>query len=62
MLANELPRPRHGPTTRTSETFWSYKKALIGDIAEVTAQRPTSEEEIALLKRRKAAEHSDATR
>ena len=40
VLGNELPRPRHGPTTRTSETFWSYKKALIGDIAEVTAQAP----------------------
>ena len=58
MLANDLPRPRHGPTTRTSETFWGYKKDLIGDIAEVTAQRPTSEEEIALLKRRKETEPS----
>ena len=56
VLSNELPRPRHGPTTRTSEMFWSYKKELIGDIAEVTAQRPTSEEEIALLKRRKEAD------
>lgn len=62
VLSNELPRPRHGPTTRTSETFWSYKKELIGDIAEVTAQRPTSEEEIALLKRRRAAEQPGATR
>ena len=56
VLINELPRPRHGPTTRTSEMFWKYKKELIGDIAEVTAQRPTSEEEIALLKRRQQEE------
>ena len=61
VLGNDLPRPRHGPTTRTAEAFWSYKKALIGDIAEVTAQRPTSEEEIALLKRRKEAERPGAT-
>ena len=59
MLDNDLPRPRHGPATRTSETFWSYKKELIGDIAEVTVLRPTSEEGIALLKRRRAAEQSD---
>ncbi len=59
MLDSELPRPRHGPTTRTGERFWGYKKSLINDIAEVTAQRPTSEEEIALLKRRKKIEESD---
>ena len=22
VLDNDLPRPRHGPATRTSETFW----------------------------------------
>ena len=59
VLGNKLPRPRHGPATRTSETFWDYKKALIGDIAAVTAERPTSEEEIALLRRRKASEPPD---
>ena len=61
VLDNALPRPRHGPSTRTSERFWDYKKALIGDIAEVTAQRPTSEEEIALLKRRETPASSDPT-
>ena len=32
---NELPRPRSGPVTRTTELFWEYKKQLIADIAEV---------------------------
>jgi NitT/TauT family transport system ATP-binding protein len=35
-LHNELPRPRSGPETRTSELFWEYKKELIADIAAVT--------------------------
>lgn len=35
-LKNELPRPRYGPETRTSELFWEYKKELIADIAAVT--------------------------
>ncbi|WP_455212153.1 ABC transporter ATP-binding protein [Kaarinaea lacus] len=34
-LENELPRPRSGPTTRTSELFWQYKKDLIADISVV---------------------------
>jgi NitT/TauT family transport system ATP-binding protein len=34
-LKNDLPRPRSGPTTRTSELFWQYKKELIADIAVV---------------------------
>ena len=34
-LKNRLPRPRSGPTTRTSELFWQYKKELIADIAVV---------------------------
>ena len=34
-LENELPRPRSGPTTRTTELFWQYKKELIADIAVV---------------------------
>jgi NitT/TauT family transport system ATP-binding protein len=34
-LNNDLPRPRSGPTTRTSELFWKYKKELIADIAVV---------------------------
>lgn len=36
-LRNELPRPRSGPTTRTSELFWQYKKSLMQDIAHVAA-------------------------
>jgi len=35
-LRNELPRPRSGPVTRTSELFWEYKKELIADISAVT--------------------------
>jgi NitT/TauT family transport system ATP-binding protein len=34
-LKNELPRPRSGPTTRTTERFWQYKKELIADITVV---------------------------
>ena len=33
---NELPRPRSGPTTRTHDLFWQYKKEMIEDIARVT--------------------------
>ena len=35
-LKNELPRPRSGPETRTSELFWEYKKELIADISAVS--------------------------
>lgn len=34
-MKNELPRPRTGPVTRTTELFWQYKKQLISDIAIV---------------------------
>lgn len=37
-LKNELPRPRFGPNTRTSELFWQYKKELMADIVAVTAR------------------------
>lgn len=37
-LISDLPRPRSGPTTRTSEMFWQYKKQLIDEIAQVAAQ------------------------
>ena len=50
VVKNELPRPRSGPTTRTADLFWKYKKELIADIAMVTAQRPTDEAELAELK------------
>lgn len=36
-LTNDLPRPRSGPTTRTTELFWQYKKELIDDISQVSA-------------------------
>ena len=36
-LDNRLPRPRSGPTTRTDELFWQYKKELIDDISQVSA-------------------------
>jgi NitT/TauT family transport system ATP-binding protein len=36
-LSNDLPRPRSGPTTRTSDLFWQYKKELMQDIAHVAA-------------------------
>lgn len=35
-LGNELPRPRSGPVTRTSDLFWEYKKELVADISIVT--------------------------
>lgn len=46
IMDNELPRPRSGPTTRTKDLFWQYKKQLIEDIAIVTAQSPMNEEEV----------------
>jgi len=46
IMDNELPRPRSGPTTRTKDLFWQYKKQLIEDIAVVTAQSPINEDEI----------------
>lgn len=46
IMDNELPRPRSGPTTRTKDLFWQYKKQLIEDIAVVTAQSPINEEEV----------------
>lgn len=49
ILDNDLPRPRSGPTTRTTEMFWEYKKQLIADIATVTAQKPEDEAELAEL-------------
>ena len=39
VLVNELPRPRSGPTTRTTEMFWQYKKQLIADIANVASSK-----------------------
>jgi NitT/TauT family transport system ATP-binding protein len=36
-LNNDLPRPRSGPTTRTADLFWQYKKELIDDISQVSA-------------------------
>ena len=36
-LINELPRPRSGPTTRTHNLFWEYKKELMEDIIAVSA-------------------------
>lgn len=41
-LSNNLPRPRSGPTTRTSELFWNYKKELIADIAVVAETGKTT--------------------
>lgn len=38
-LQNDLPRPRSGPTTRTSELFWQYKKELIADISVVASEK-----------------------
>jgi NitT/TauT family transport system ATP-binding protein len=49
IFENDLPRPRSGPTTRTTEMFWEYKKQLIADIATVTAQNPENEVELAEL-------------
>lgn len=50
IMDNELPRPRSGPTTRTTELFWEYKKQLIADIAAVTASNPQDEAELAELR------------
>jgi len=36
-MINDLPRPRSGPTTRTTDLFWQYKKELIDDISQVSA-------------------------
>lgn len=47
-LTNELPRPRSGPTTRTHELFWEYKKQLMEDITNVSAINRDNEEEIAV--------------
>jgi len=41
ILTNELPRPRSGPTTRTTEMFWQYKKELITDITKVAGSEST---------------------
>ena len=49
IFENDLPRPRSGPKTRTTEMFWEYKKQLIADIATVTAQQPENELELAEL-------------
>ena len=38
-LKNDLPRPRSGPTTRTSDLFWQYKKDLIADISAVASEK-----------------------
>ena len=35
-LENKLPRPRSGPSTRTADLFWQYKKQLMEDIIAVT--------------------------
>ncbi len=53
-LRNELPRPRSGPVTRTSELFWQYKKELIADISAVTrgiggGPTPKSEDAVSVL-------------
>jgi NitT/TauT family transport system ATP-binding protein len=37
-MRNQLPRPRSGPATRTSELFWKYKKELVADISEVASK------------------------
>jgi len=49
IMDNELPRPRSGPTTRTTELFWEYKKQLIADIATVTKLSPQNDLEMAEL-------------
>jgi len=43
-LINELPRPRSGPTTRTHELFWEYKKQLMEDITNVSSVIKSNEE------------------
>ncbi len=45
-LINELPRPRSGPTTRTADLFWHYKKELITDITTVTKENPIDKAEL----------------
>ena len=42
-MRNELPRPRSGPETRTSELFWQYKKELISDISNVANEQNQDE-------------------
>jgi len=49
VMDNDLPRPRSGPTTRTEELFWEYKKQLITDISTVTAKSPVDDAEMAEL-------------
>lgn len=44
-IKNELPRPRIGASTRTSDLFWQYKKELIDDITKVQEAAPLNEEE-----------------
>jgi NitT/TauT family transport system ATP-binding protein len=58
---NKLPRPRSTQTTKTSNLFWEYKKQLIGDIAEVMRQHPTSDTELAEMRMTLHAEHMDQT-
>jgi len=48
-LKNDLPRPRTGPTTRTHELFWQYKKELMQDISHVSAITRKNEEQIELI-------------
>ena len=48
-VKNELPRPRSGPTTRTAELFWEYKKQLMSDIAAVTKESPRDKAEMVEL-------------
>jgi NitT/TauT family transport system ATP-binding protein len=43
-LKNQLPRPRSGPATRTSDLFWQYKKELIADIAVVANEAKQNED------------------
>jgi len=43
-MKNDLPRPRSGPTTRTHDLFWKYKKELMQDIANVSAIKRHTEE------------------
>jgi len=56
IMENELPRPRSGPTTRTTDLFWEYKKQLISDIATVTTQNPQNDAELAELRLTKRVE------
>lgn len=50
MVENELPRPRSGPTTRTTDMFWKYKKSLLNDINTVMEQNPIDDAELAEMK------------